>query len=131
MSTSRTDTRLADPAAGKAATRAILKQIGVRDGELQEINGKIAETAIDANDNTDKLQRAVRQAFEEARESLTNVATIEQLHEFFTQHVGPMTLTAEGTIEQRVSIPSTAPPRSVHHGNPIRDAFWAAFREVA
>jgi len=121
-------TRLADPAAKEAATRAIMKQIGLRDTDLQEINVKIAEVATDANDSTDKLERAVRQAFEEARESLSNVASIKQLHEFFTQHVGPMILTADRKIVPGVSIPSPAPRRSVHHGNPLRDAFWRAFQ---
>jgi hypothetical protein len=101
--------RLADPAAKEAATRVILKQIGLRDAELQKINIKIAEVATDANDNSGKIERAVRQAFEEARESLSNIVTIEQLHEFFTQHVGPMILTADRRIEQGVSIPSPAP----------------------
>ena len=103
--------RLADPAAKEAATRVILKQIGLRDAELQKINIKIAEVATDANDNSGKIERAVRQAFEEARESLSNIVTIEQLHEFFTQHVGPMILTADRRIEQGVSIPSPAPRR--------------------
>jgi site-specific DNA recombinase len=101
--------RLADPAAKEAATRAIMKQIGLRDADLQEINVRIAEVATDAIDNTGKIERAVRQAFEEARESLSNVASIKQLHEFFTQHVGPMILTADRKIEQGVSIPYPAP----------------------
>jgi hypothetical protein len=61
--------------------------------------------ADSANDNTERLARAVRQAFEEARASFGNVAAPEQLNEFVRQHVGEMVVEADGAIHQKGTAP--------------------------
>ena len=57
--------------------------------------------AEQANENTDRLADAVKQALDEARDSLANAATNAELREFVERWVGPMVLQEDGTVAQR------------------------------
>ena len=53
------------------------------------------------NDGTERLAAAVRQALDEAKESLASAATTAELREFVDRWVGPMVLKPDGSVVER------------------------------
>jgi replicative superfamily II helicase len=54
-----------------------------------------------ATADTAGLAKAIRHAFDEARESLASVATPEQFNRFVDEFVGPMEVQADGAVTQK------------------------------
>ena len=83
------------------AKRVISRQLGEQETERERLQGVFSALAEQANENTDRLADAVRQAVDEARESLAKAATNAELREFVERWVGPMVLQEDGTVAQR------------------------------
>lgn len=96
-----------------------------RQGEIEKLEDEIARIAEESTISADRLERAVRQALHEARESLENAITPEQMHDFLARFVGPMLLTADGEIVQDVSTADVTDPHGAYGGNALRAVFWA------
>ena len=99
---------LTDPAIEDAAKRPLSRQLGEAETQREEAQSRLHGLAEEAGDTADKLTKAVRQALGEARDSLGNVATAAQLHEFMERFVGPMVLHADGSITQKQTAPDDA-----------------------
>lgn len=78
--------------------RALRRQISKREAEIEEIDREIEIIASESTITADRLEQAVRQAFDEVRESLADVTTPEQMRQFMARFVGPMILTADARI---------------------------------
>jgi len=99
----------------------------------------IVRLADDANDGAEELANAVRQALDEAREALTQVASPRQINDLLRCMVGEFVIHGDGTVSAKedvsVSGSQAPPPLATRHlsgiAGTIRRAFWAAFRDVA
>ena len=60
-----------------------------------------AELADDANDNTDRLADAVRQAVAEMRQSLARVTSDSELNQFVRDFVGEIVVEGDGSIRPK------------------------------
>jgi DNA invertase Pin-like site-specific DNA recombinase len=89
---------LLDAADEPAARRSLLRKIGEMETERETLQKTTAALASQSNLNASRLSAAVRQAFGEARDSLTNVASPAQLHRFIEDFVGPMLVKPDGSI---------------------------------
>jgi hypothetical protein len=91
---------VADKETPALAKRALEEQIAKRFSTLEQTREQVAAVAESSTISAAALEKAVRQAFTEAREDLRTCNTVPQLREFISRHVGPMLLTAEGTVVQ-------------------------------
>jgi len=114
----RLSAMLVDPDTPDAAKRALKEQVAKRFSALEQTREQLKEVAESSTTNAADLERAVRQAFEEARTDLTKANTIPQLREFIAKHVGPMLLTVDGTIIQAPREDQAARLLTVHHAPP-------------
>jgi len=101
-----------------AAKRALNEQIAKRFSALEQAREQIKGIAEASTINTADLERAVRQAFAEAKADLTKANSIPQLREFIAKHVGPMIMTANGEVVQSPEQAQSAGLLTVHHGPP-------------
>lgn len=109
---------LLDPDMDDLAKRALGREMSNREALLEQMREQIAEIADSSTTNAADLERAVRQAFEEAKADLTKANTIPQLREFIAKHVGPMLLTGDRTIIQAPREDQAASLLTVHHAPP-------------
>jgi len=65
---------LCDPDIDAAAKKAISRQLGEQEAERERLQKATSELAEEANDGTERLAAAVRQALDEAKESLASAA---------------------------------------------------------
>ena len=66
---------LLDPVVDATAKKAVSRQVREMDSQRDRLQEHVPELADDANDNTDRLASAVRQAITEAQESLATAST--------------------------------------------------------
>ena len=92
---------LCDPDIEPAAKKAISRQLGEQEAERERLQKATSELAEEADDGTERLAAAVRQALDEAKESLASAATSAELREFVDRWVGPMVLKPNGTVVER------------------------------
>jgi hypothetical protein len=90
-------TLLCDPDIDAAAKKAISRQLGEQEAERERLQKATSGLAEEANNGTERLADAVRQALDEAKESLASAATTAELREFVDRWVGPMVLRPDGT----------------------------------
>ena len=83
------------------AKKVVSRQLGEQETERERLQGAVSALAGQANENTERLADVVRQALDEARESLASAATNSELREFVERWVGPMVLQGDGTIAQK------------------------------
>ena len=83
------------------AKRVVSRQLGEQETERERLQGVFSALAEQANENTERLADAVRQALDEAQESLADAATNAELREFMERWVGPMVLREDGTVAQK------------------------------
>ena len=69
------------------AKKVISRQLGEQETERERLQGVVSALAEQANENTERLADVVRQALDEARESLANAATNSELREFVEPRV--------------------------------------------
>ena len=86
-----------DPAGKKAVSR----QLGELEAERERLQNRVAELADDANNNTARLAGAVRQALNEAQESLAAASTPTELRDFLEVFVGPMVMKMNGEVVRK------------------------------
>ena len=89
---------MVDPDMEAAARKALIRQMSELETRRDSLQGAVSVMLAEANDTIDGLAEAVRQAFAEARESFTTIATPLEMHEFVEQVVGPLTLQRDGTV---------------------------------
>ena len=88
-----------------------------------------------ANMSTERLDRDVRRALAEAKESFAKIATSAQFNEFVQAHVGQMTVGEDGTLcpteaaldaarASEGSIPVLTPRARSYTRQVIQAAFW-------
>jgi len=82
----------------EAAKKAVIRQMGELETRREQLHGAIAEMLGAAEGVVDDLAGAVREAFEEARETFTSISSPLGMHEFVEQVVGPMTLLRNGNV---------------------------------
>jgi DNA invertase Pin-like site-specific DNA recombinase len=99
---------LCDPDIDVAAKKAISRQLGEQEAERERLQKATSELAEEANDGTERLAASVRQALDEAKESLASAATTAELREFVDRWVGPMVLKPNGTVVERTLAPEVA-----------------------
>jgi len=104
---------LCDPDIDAAAKKAISRQLGEQEAQRERLQKATSGLAEEANDGTERLAAAVRQALDEAKESLAAAATTAELREFVDRWVGPMTLKADGTVVERALATEDASEASV------------------
>jgi site-specific DNA recombinase len=92
---------LMDPDIDLAAKKALSRQLGEQETERERLQKAVTEMGERADNNTERLAGAVRQAISEARESLASAATSSELREFVDRWVGPMVLRPDGSIMER------------------------------
>jgi site-specific DNA recombinase len=96
--------RLIDPDLAEPATKRLLsRQVADKTAERERLEARQAELANDANDNTDRLADAVRQAFAEIKQSLARVASDSEINQFVRDFIGEMVVDADGTIRPKQS----------------------------
>ena len=83
------------------AKKVISRQLGEQETERERLQSVVSALAEQANENTERLADAVRQALDEAQESLANAATNAEPREFVERWVGPMVLRQDSTIAQK------------------------------
>jgi len=89
---------LIDPDIDSRAKQAISRQIGDLEARREQLHGAASTLVDKADDAVGQLGQAVRQAFGEAKESLGDIATPLEMHEFVEKFVGPMTLLRDGSV---------------------------------
>lgn len=90
---------LMDPDLSDPATKRLLSgQVAAKTEERDRLQARHGELAHDANDATERLAAAVRQALEEARQSLANVTSDSEFNQFVRDFVGPLVIAPDGTI---------------------------------
>jgi DNA invertase Pin-like site-specific DNA recombinase len=89
---------LLDAADEPAARRSLLRKIGEMETDRETLQKTTAGLASQSSLNASRLTAAVRQAFGDARDRLTNVASPAQLHRFIEDFVGPMVVKPDGSI---------------------------------
>ncbi len=92
---------LRDKDIDSTAKKVISRQLGEQETERERLQGVVSALAEQANENTERLADVVRQALDEARESLASAATNSEIREFVERWVGPMVLQGDGTIAQK------------------------------
>ena len=94
--------RLIDPDLTEPATKRLLsKQVAEKSGERERLRARQAELADDANDNTDRLAGAVRQAVTEMKQSLARVTSDSELNQFVRDFVGEIVVEGDGSIRPK------------------------------
>jgi len=94
--------RLIDPDLSEPATKRLLsRQVAEKSAQRERLEARQAELADGANDNTDRLAGAVRQAVAEMKQSLAGVTSDSQLNQFVRDFIGPMVVQADGSIHPR------------------------------
>ena len=89
---------LIDPDIDSRAKQTISRQVGELETRREQLHGVISALVDKADDTLGQLGQAVRQAFGEAKQSLGNIATPLEMHEFVDKFVGPMTLRRDGSV---------------------------------
>jgi len=89
---------LLDPDMEARARKAIIRQLGALEARRDRLHDASAALLDRAGQAVDQVGEAVRRAFREAKESLADVATPLELHEFLEEFVGPITLRRDGTV---------------------------------
>ena len=119
------------------AKKSLSRQLGGREAKRERFQRGISELTEQANDNTERLAGAVRQALIEARESLDAIVTGSELREIVEQFIGSMVLQSDGSITRKQSAAEDAVDvKGSLAGAPlypfhIRRAFWERLRYVA
>lgn len=97
--------RLIDPDLSERATKRLLStQVAEKSAERDRLEARQAKLADDANDNTDRLADAVRQAVAEMKQSLAKVASDSELNQFVQNFIGEMVVEADGSIRPKGDI---------------------------
>ena len=93
---------LTDPDLSEPATKRLLsKQVAEKSEERERLEARQAELADDANDNTDRLADAVRQAVAEMKQSLARVTSDSELNQFVRDFVGEIVVEGDGSIRPK------------------------------
>jgi DNA invertase Pin-like site-specific DNA recombinase len=96
--------RLMDPDLSEPATKRLLsKQVAEKTEEREQLQARQAELAEDANDNTDRLADAVRQAINEAKQSLAQITSDSELNQFVKDFIGEMVVEGDGSIRPKLA----------------------------
>jgi hypothetical protein len=91
-----------DPDLSEPATKRLLsKHVAEKTAERERLEARQAELADDANDNTDRLAEAVRQAVGEMKQSLAQVSSDSELNQFIRDFVGEIVVEADGGIRPK------------------------------
>ena len=116
-----------------AAKKALGRQLADLERRRDDLHGSIARLADEANDNTEKVMSAVRQAVEEAKRNLTVVAPPERINELLADLVGPMTHHHDGTITPRALPEATDNVEGAPYATRrvLREAFWRLWPRAA
>ncbi len=98
-----------DPEVPAEAKRAISRQLGENESRREQVQEMLARLGEQANEGTQKLARAVRQAMAEAKANFAGLATPAQLNRLIGELVGPMVVRGDGTIQQKTPEMAQAP----------------------
>ena len=82
----------------EAAKKAVIRQMGELETRREGLHGAIAQMLAGAEGVVDEMAGAIRQAFDEAKDTFTSMSSPLSMHEFMEQVVGPMTLLRDGTV---------------------------------
>ena len=94
--------RLMDPDLTEPATKRLLsKQVADKSEQRERLEERLANLADEANDNTEHLADAVRQAIAEMKESLANVASDSEFNQFVQNFVGHIVIDENGSIQPK------------------------------
>jgi len=99
---------LLDPEIDSVAKRTISRQMAENEEQREKIEGRLAQVADSSSEGNDKLVRAVRVAYREARESLSKIASPTHLNRFVETYIGPMSVTEQGLVKPH-RLESTTP----------------------
>jgi len=98
--------RLVDPDLSEPATKRLLsKQVAEKAAKRERLEARRAELADDANDNTDRLANAVRQAVAEMKQSLVRVASDSELNQLVRDFIGEIVVEADGSLRPKDTVP--------------------------
>jgi chromosome segregation ATPase len=125
--------RLTDPDLSEPATKRLLsKQVTEKSAERDRLEGRRAELANDANDNTDRLADAVRQAVAEMKQSLARVASDSELNQFVRDFVGEIVVESDGSIRPKEApVPGDQMAEAICARGILAAAFWNRIRDAA
>ena len=87
-----------DPDINDLAKEAIAEHLGEVQEKRKALQSSLDRLGEEANLNTERLAKAVRRAFAEAKESFANVASPAQVNEFVLGHIGQMTVGSDGSL---------------------------------
>ena len=99
---------LTDPDIDLGAKKAISRQVGEMEAERERLQQVMSRLADEANDNTDRLAGAVRQALAEIKEALATATTPTAIREYIERWVGPMLLRPDGVLVAKETAPELA-----------------------
>lgn len=126
---------LVDPEMDPAAKRAIGAQIGELQKRREDLHGAMGRLATEAGETTERLAGAIRQALDEARQSLAGITSAAEFNRWVSRFVGPFELRGDGTLARNeagrmhLSHPTgdIAGARSLpgRVDAMVREAFWA------
>ena len=134
--------RMMDDELGAAAKKLINRESTKLEARRQELQGILESLTDSANDNTEQLAAAVQQALDEAKQTLTSVASPRQLNDLLRMLVGEFVVHGDGSVTPREDMQSTGnaggAPFTTRHlsafGNisgAVRTAFWSTFPNAA
>lgn len=86
----------------RAVTRLLAAQVADKTAERDSLQAQVAELLNGANELTEQLTRAIRQAFDEARASLANVGSPSEYNRFIREFVGPMIVDEDGNVRPQI-----------------------------
>lgn len=89
---------LLEPDMEPAVRKAIIRQLSDVEARRDRLHNASAALLDRADEAVGRIRDAVRRAFREAKESVENVATPLELHEFVEEFAGPITLQRDGTV---------------------------------
>ena len=94
--------RLMDPDLTEPATKRVLsKQVADKSEKRERLEERLANLADQANDNTESLADAVRQAIAELKESLANITSDSEFNQFVQNFVGPIAINEDGSLRPK------------------------------
>jgi site-specific DNA recombinase len=81
-----------------AAKKAVFRQLGETEANRDRLNARFGTLINGVQQNPGQLLRAVKKAFAEAEQTLTNIRTPAQMNQFVSEFVGKITVDKDGHL---------------------------------
>lgn len=94
---------LVDPEIDSTAKKAVSRQIGELEQRREQLHEATTRLAREAGETTEKLASAIRQAMDEAKQSLASITSPAEFNRFVARFVGVFEVRSDGSFGARKS----------------------------